>query len=95
LLQTKLQLKVDNAKTNGKGTADMEADLVVMAAKTASAKAATSGLVTKLLALQPTNYNADHAVLSTYWQSLASARADIKAARDAASSVLNALKAVE
>jgi hypothetical protein len=75
------------------GVSADRAKLDEMAAQLAAAHAATDGLEAKLLALQPTDYNADHTVLTQYRQSLTAARSDLAAARNDAKAIIDALKA--
>jgi chromosome segregation ATPase len=94
-LHDELQTKVDAAKTAGKDTTAMQASLDDMKAKIASAKTKSGSLVTQLLALQPTDYNANHTVLAGYRDSLKGAHTDLKTARDDAKSVIDALKSAK
>jgi hypothetical protein len=94
-LQAKLQAKTDAAKTAGKDTTVMEASISDMAAKIANSKTITDGFVAQLLALHPTDYNASHALLASYRESLVAARTDLKTARDDAKSIVAVLKAVK
>jgi len=91
-LNDTLQTKVNAAKSAGKDVTALQSSLDDMKAKTADATSKTSTLVAQLLALQPTDYNANHAVLLTYRTSLTAALADVKAARDDAKSVIDGLK---
>lgn len=80
-------------KLAAKATTDAEkAKLTDMAAKVADAKTKSSGLVAQLMALQPTDYNANHAVLVNYRASLKVAQTDLQAARDDAKAVIDQLK---
>jgi len=92
-LQAKLKTKIDATTAAGKDTTAMTASLTDLSAKIAATKVISDGFVAKLLALQPTDYNADHTILETYRTSLVTARTDIKAARDDAVSIITALKA--
>ena len=88
-----LQAKVDAAKAAGKDTTTMQASLDDLKAKTADATSKTSGITPQLLAIAPTDYNANHAVLLTFNQTLLAAQVDLKAARDDATSVAGVLTA--
>jgi hypothetical protein len=91
-LQPQLQTVVDTQKAGGRDTDSMQASLNDMQTKTAAAEGLTSGLVASLLALQPTDYDANHAVLITYRSTLGTALTDIQAANTDAKSVVAALK---
>jgi chromosome segregation ATPase len=91
-LATKLQTRITALKSNGKDVASLQASLDDMKAKTASAQGRTAGLVTKLLSLQPTDYNANHALLVSYRDALKAAQADLKTARDDAKTIITAMK---
>jgi hypothetical protein len=58
------------------------AKLADMTAKIADAKTKTAGLVAQLLALQPTDYNANHTVLVNFRATEKLAHDDLMAARD-------------
>lgn len=94
-LAAKLQTKVDAAKTAGHDTTAMQAKLDDMTAQIAASKTAAAGMVTKLLVLKPTDYNANHTVLVDYRASLKTAHDDLKTARDDAKSVIDALHALK
>jgi hypothetical protein len=93
-LKAKVDPEVDNSASTSNATA-LTAKLDDMAAKIADAKAKSASMVTQLLALQPTDYNANHAVLVGYRASLKTAQTDLKAARDDAKFVADALKATK
>jgi hypothetical protein len=68
------------------------AKLTDMQKQTAAAKSISDSLVPKLLAMAPTDYNANHAVLVQYRASLKTAQADLVTARDDAKAVIATLK---
>jgi hypothetical protein len=88
--------KLVNEVRGSNGSADTAKDLQVrlahMQQQIDAAKTATNGLVTQLLALKPTDYNANHAVLVDYRDKMKSAQEDLKSARDDAQSVVQTLK---
>ncbi len=94
-LDATLQTKVNAQKAAGHDVTAMQASLDDLKAKTADATSKTSTLAAQLLAIQPTDYNANHAVLVTYRAALATAQTDVKAARDDAKSVIDALAAAK
>jgi len=71
---------LDATTAAGKDTTAMTASLTDLSAKIAATKVISDGFVAKLLALQPTDYNADHTILETYRTSLVTARTDASAA---------------
>lgn len=92
-LQTELKTKVDAQNSAAaSGISADQAKLTDMAAQISAANAAISGLTAKLLALQPTDYNSNHAVLVDYRSKTKTAFDDLKAARDDAKTVIDSLK---
>ena len=68
------------------------AKLTDMAAKLTDAKTKTDGIVAQLLALQPTDYNANHTVLVNFRATEKTAHDDLVAARDDAKALIDSLK---
>jgi valyl-tRNA synthetase len=92
-LQAQLRVKADAAnKSAASGVSAEQQKVDDMAKQITAAKAAIDGLNTKLIALQPTDYNANHAVLVDYRAKTKAAFTDLKAARDDAKAVIDALK---
>ncbi|HEY6736722.1 MAG TPA: hypothetical protein VI322_03320 [Candidatus Saccharimonadia bacterium] len=91
-LAAKLTSHISAAKSNNKDVSALETKLDDMKAKTADAGDKIDGLVAKLLAVQPSDYNTSHAVLGTYRQILAAVVTDITAARADAKSIIDGLK---
>jgi hypothetical protein len=91
-LEAKLQAKVDAAKTAGKDTTAMQAKLTDMTTQLKAESSATAGLTAKLLALQPSDYNAQHTLLTGYRDTMKGAQTNLKTARDDAKSVIDLLK---
>lgn len=91
-LSVKLQTKVDAAKTAGKDVTTMQVSLTDLKNKLADAQEKSTSVIAPLLALQPTDYNQNHAVLVNYRNSLMAAHDGVMAARDDAKSVIQALK---
>jgi hypothetical protein len=94
-LASKLQTKVDAQKAAGKDVTAAQTALTDLTAKTTDATTKTSGIVAPLLAIQPADYNANHAALTAYRTTLQAAHADIVAARSDAITVVAALKATQ
>ena len=93
-LVAKLQAKVGAAKAAGQNVTAMQTSLTDLKSKTADAQEKSTSTIAPLLALQPTDYNQDHAVLVNYRNTLMAAHDDVMAARDDAKSVIQALKGV-
>ncbi|MEO6534227.1 MAG: hypothetical protein ABIO06_11740 [Pseudolysinimonas sp.] len=75
-----------------KATPDLQAKLADMQAKTADAVTKTSGLAASALAVTPSAYNANHAVLSDDRAAVRAALADSKAAAQDGQAIVAALK---
>ena len=82
------------AKVPATDTASL-AKLTDMQNQTVAAATISNSVVPKLLALVPTDYNSNHAVLEQYRASLKTAQADLVAARDDAKAVVDTLKAAK
>ncbi|MDB5178247.1 MAG: hypothetical protein JWN01_190 [Patescibacteria group bacterium] len=91
-LATKLQAAITARKAKGKDVTALQTSLDDMKAKIASAQSKTTGLADKLLALSPSDYNANHASLIAYRDALKGSQAGLKTARDDAQSIITALK---
>lgn len=89
----KLQSKVAAAKTRGENTAAAETALEDLWRGVDTARARTAPMTADLLALQPSTYNADHAVLVGYRTTMGEAYQDIKAARAEIAAIEAALAA--
>jgi chromosome segregation ATPase len=94
-LHDQLETKAKAQTSSSYSLSAAEVKLQDMSAKITDAKAKSDSLVAKLLALQPTDYNANHTVLVAYRESLKTAQTDLKAARDDAKSVIDGLKAAK
>ncbi len=91
-LAAKVQTSINTAKTAGKDTTNLQKQLDDLTAKTQAAQAISSDVETKVLALQPSDYNNDHKILSAYRDQLKTARGDIGAAFGDAKANAGALK---
>ena len=80
------------ASDPSKATPELQAQLVDMQAKTADAVSKTAGLSAGALAVTPSAYNANHAVLTDDHTAARAALADTKAAAHDGRSILAALK---
>jgi hypothetical protein len=91
IIDNQLQSKVNAQKTAGHDITQMQSKLDDLKLQTADATKLTSGLTAQLLAIAPTDYDANHAVLSSDNTSLTNAKTQIKVARDDATTVIAAL----
>jgi hypothetical protein len=89
--QTRLEGLLSGADS-GKNTAAVQAAMSDLAAKIQAITSATAGLSASLLALTPSQYDANHTVLAGPRETILSARADIVAARADVMTVVGALK---
>jgi hypothetical protein len=89
--QTRLEGLLSGADS-GKNTAAVQAAMSDLAAKIQAIRSATAGLSASLLALTPSQYDANHTVLAGPRETILSARADIVAARADVMTVIGALK---
>ncbi|MDB5184097.1 MAG: hypothetical protein JWO07_778, partial [Candidatus Saccharibacteria bacterium] len=88
----KLQTRIDAAKTAGKDVTNLQKQLTDLQAQIAAAQNIAGNVEVKIIALQPTNYNTDHKILSGYEAQLKNARSDNQAAYNDAKNIVNTLK---
>jgi hypothetical protein len=89
-----LQVQVTAQKAAGKNVTTIQQQLTDMTTQTAAATAKSTSVVAPLLALQSTDYNTDHTVLTTYRATLATALTQLTAARNDAQTIVKALDAL-
>ena len=94
-LAQKLQTRITTAQQAGKDVSSLQSQLNDMTAKTSAAQAISSGIENKVIGLQPSDYNSDHALLSGDSAQLKTAHADNQAAYTDAKSIVAALKALK
>jgi hypothetical protein len=80
-------------KAAGKDTTAAEATLAALRTESTALVAAIDGRADAVLGVEPADWNADHAVLAPYRQSLADAVGHLKTARDLAGRLRRELKA--
>jgi hypothetical protein len=90
----KLQTRLDSAKAKGKDTSSAQAQLDDLRAKVTASQAISLSVEAKVIVLQPTDYNSDHAILSGYRDQLKTAHSDNEAAFIDAKGVITALKSL-
>jgi hypothetical protein len=88
----KLADAIEQAEANGQDVAQAKLDLDLMKAYVASGVASAGSVPGAILGLTPADWNANHEVLTPARQSLRSARADLKVARDLALKIRNELR---
>lgn len=93
-LVTKLQTRLDEAKSKGKDITSLQAKLNDMTAQTSAAQAISSSIEAKVLTLQPSDYNTDHAILSGDRDQLKVAHSDNLSAIADAKSIIESLKSL-
>ena len=91
-LAARLADAIAAAESAGRDVAQAKLDLHMMKAAIASGVASAGSVAPAVLGLTPADWNADHEVLIPARQSLRSARADLKVARDLALKIRNELK---
>ena len=88
----KLADAIARAEATGQDVAQAKADLNQMKAYIASGVASAGSVFGAVMGLTPADWNADHDVLTPAHQSLRSARADLRVARDLAQKIRTELK---
>jgi len=88
----KLQTALTNAKNIGKNVATLQTQLDDATSKQQAAQTISSTIETKVVTLQPSDYNSDHAILSGDRDQLVMARANLKTAVDDMAAVRDGLK---
>jgi hypothetical protein len=92
VLATKLQSRIDTAKTAGKNVTSLQNGLTAMSGKISAAQTISASLETSVVSLQPSDYNSNHSVLSGDRNQLKTAQNDIQAAVQASSTIITGLK---
>ena len=91
-LAVKLQSRITAAGAAGKTVTSLQAQLSDLNTKIAAAQAISSTIETNVVALQPSDYDSNHAVLSGDRDQLKTAQADIQAALSDAKGIVASLK---
>ncbi len=90
----KLQSRITTAQSKGKEATALQNALNDMTTKVNAAQSISSSIQSKVIGLQPTDYNSDHAILSGDSAQLKSAHADNQAAYQDAKQIVAGLKAL-
>jgi hypothetical protein len=91
-LVIKLQSRLTAAKANGKDITALQAKLDDMNTQTSNAQAISSAIESKVLTLQPTDYDSDHSLLSGDAAQLKTAHSDNTTAYNDAKSIVAGIK---
>lgn len=91
----KLQSRITTAQSKGKEVTALQNALNDMTTKVNAAQSISSSIQSKVIGLQPTDYNSDHAILSGDSAQLKSAHADNQAAYQDAKQIVAGLKALQ
>lgn len=91
----KFQTRINAAKSKGKEVSALQDTLSNMTSKVTAAQGISSSIENKVIGLQPTDYNSDHALLSGDSAQLKTAHADNMAAFSDAKQIVAGLKALQ
>ncbi len=94
-LAQKLQARITVLQQAGKDVSSLQASLNDMTGKTTAAQAISSQIQSKVINLQPTDYNSDHALLSGDRDQLKTAHDDNQAAYSDAKTIVASLKTMK
>jgi len=94
-LAQKLQTRITALQQAGKDVSSLQASLSDMTSKTAAAQAISSQIQSKVINLQPTDYNSDHALLSGDRDQLKTAHDDNQTAYNDAKTIVASLKTMK
>jgi hypothetical protein len=89
---TKLQSRITEAKNKGKDVSELQTALDSMNQQITAAQGISTSVESKVLPLQPTDYNSDHTLLSGYRSQLVTAHNDDKAAYQDAKTIVQDLQ---
>jgi hypothetical protein len=90
----KLQTRIDQAKTSGKDTTTMQAAIADMQKKITDAQTQAAAIQAAVATLTPDGYPANKTAISNARGLVKTASADLKAARDDAKTIIQALKGI-
>lgn len=94
-LAQKLQTRIATAQQAGKDVSALQSQLSDMTTNVSAAQAISSGIESKVISLQPSDFNSDHALLSGDSAQLKTAHADNKQAYNDAKSIIATLKTLK
>jgi hypothetical protein len=93
-LATKLEARINAAQAAGKKVTTLQGSLTDLKTKLAASTAISSPIGAKVIALLPSDYNADHTILSGNADQLKTAHTDNVAAFNDAQSIITGLKSL-
>jgi len=93
-IATKLQARIDSAKSSGKDVATLTTQMAQLQQLIQTVQSTASSVETKVLALEPSDYNSDHSVLSGYSQQLAATHQQNQQAYQLAKTMVGELKSL-
>lgn len=93
-LATQLQSQITTDQNAGKNVSQLQADLTDMQTQANNAQSIANSIESKVLTLQPTDYNSDHTILSGDLAQLKTAHADNQAAYNDAKKINSGLKSL-
>lgn len=91
-LAQKLQSRITSAQNAGKEVSALQADLAAMTGSIQTAQSISSSIETKVLTLQPGDFNSDHSILDGDAAQLQAAHSDNQAVYNTAKTIVAALK---
>lgn len=94
-LAQKLQVRITTEQQAGKDVTALQAQLSDMTSNISAAQAISAGIESRVISLQPSDYNSDHAILSGDNAQLKTAHADNKTALNDAKSIIATLKTLK
>ncbi|HSW66859.1 MAG TPA: hypothetical protein VLI54_07010 [Bacillota bacterium] len=94
-LTAKLQSRINDAGAKGHDVTELQTKLDEMESKMAAAEAISSDVETKVLAIEPTDYNNDHGIVSGYQTQLKTAHTNNAGAVTDAKAIITGLKALK
>ncbi len=94
-LTAKLQSRINDAGAKGYDVTDLQTKLDEMEAKMAAAEAISADVESKVLAIEPTDYNNDHGIVSGYQTQLKTAHTNNAGAVTDAKAIITGLKALK
>ena len=93
-LSGKLQVRINDESTAGKNVSQEQSWLNSMESDTSNAQSISSSIEESVLTLQPSQYDANHAILSGDFNQLKQAKSDNQSAYNYAKEIVSALKSM-
>jgi hypothetical protein len=93
-LSQKIQYRITNEQAAGKDVSSLQTKLNTMVSDIKSAQTLSDGVEQAALPLQPSDYDTNHSVLSSYATHLQTARTDLQSAASLAKTIISSLKSL-